>query len=336
MKRYFLPIAVVVFVSVLLSGFSPAGSRDLRKYKQAKEFFGTYVSIECFYDKKIDIEKVTDRCWRRLKEIHASMNSYSSDGDVARINDSGFYGVQVRSDVYKLLDSSLKFSRLTGGAFDVTVSPLVAVWKNAAENGQLPLEDTVQIAKNKVGYTFIQLERDNTVFLKKKGMKIDLGAIAKGYAVDEVARILEQNGVKNFLIDAGGDIYCRGLYDGKTNWTVGVQDPTKENTVVGVLKIKDAAVTTSGDYERFYTIGSKKFSHIIDPNTGYPQETVISVTVIAAKAFQADAFSTALCIMGSQKGIPFVDSLQDVEAMIVENVDGEIVTSRSKGYEKYM
>lgn len=332
MKRYILPIAVVLLMAIILSGSVSTRNYDLQEYKQARNFFGTYVSIHCFYDRKIDISKVTDQCWVRLKAIQASMNAQSNAGDVARINNLGFYGVQVSDDVYNLLKESIELSRLTDGAFDVTVFPLVALWKAAAKVGQIPSRDALEDVKNKVGYKYIQLEADNTVFLKKKGMKIDLGAIAKGYAVDQVIRILEQNEVRHFLIDAGGDIYCRGLYGGRKRWKIGVQAPTKGNIIIDVLRIKDVAVTTSGNYERFYVIGGKKFSHIINPATGYPQEAVVSATVIATKATEADAFSTALCVMGSQKGIFLVDSLRGIEAMIVENVKGKVLTYRSKGY----
>ncbi|MEE8423306.1 MAG: FAD:protein FMN transferase [Thermodesulfobacteriota bacterium] len=334
-KRYILPIAILFLMTILLSGSAPTRNYDLQEYKQVRDFFGTYVSIHCFYERKIDISNVVHQCWERLKTIQASMNAQSTVGDVARINDLGFYGVQVRDDVYNLLKDSIEFSRLTEGAFDVTVFPLVVLWKKAAEIGQMPPEDTLEDARNKVGYKYIRLETDNIVFLEKKGMKIDLGGIAKGYAVDQVAEILEQNGLRHFLIDAGGDIYSRGLYGGKKRWKVGVQDPTKRNSIINILKIRDAAVTTSGDYERFYIINGKRFSHIINPVTGYPQEIVISATTIAPTALEADVFSTALSVMGSQEGIDLIDSLRGVEAMIVENVAGKVLTYRSKGYGKY-
>lgn len=332
MKRYILLIAVFISITIFLSGSASTRNYGLQEYKQARDFFGTYVSIHCFYEEKKDISKITQQCWERFKTIQASMNAQSTVGDVARINNLGFYGVQVSDDVYNLLKDSIELSRLTEGAFDVTVFPLVALWKAAAKVGQMPAEGTLAAAKNKVGYKYIRLETGNTVFLEKNGMKIDLGGIAKGYAVDQAARILDQNGIRHFLIDAGGDIYCRGLYDGKKAWQVGIQDPTRGNIVIDLLKIKDEAVTTSGDYERFYVIDGKKFSHIINPVTGYPQETVISATVIATKAYQADAISTALCVMGTQKGIDLIDSLNGVEAMIVKDTEGKALTYRSKGY----
>lgn len=325
-------LAVLVILSLMVRGCGVFGGRKLIEYKETQSFFGSQVTIQCYYNKKTNIFPVIKKCWQRLSEIQISMNSRSSVGYVARLAESGFYGVQVPDDVYGLLEDSLEYSRLTDGAFDVTISPLVRLWRDAEAAGYVPDNVSIKIAKDKVDYRLVRLEEDNMVFLQKQGMKIDLGGIAKGYAVDAAAGILRQSGVEHFLIDAGGDIYCAGKQEGKIPWKVGVQNPAKKDALIDELKLTDKAVTTSGNYERFYEIGGKKFSHIIDPTTGYPQDLVQSATVIAPTAQEADAFSTALCVLGAKKGIDIINALDDVEAMVVQKKKDRVKIYKSKRY----
>lgn len=325
-------IVVLILIGAFLLYFALSPKNKIIEYKETQALFGTYVTIHCFYDNKKDILGAIEESWKRLKEIQTSMNALSVGGYVARINKSGHTGIQVSDNLYRLLKRAIKLSNLTHGAFDITVFPLVELWKEAEQSQQLPDDAALTKAKNKVDYRHIKLKKDNVVFLKKIGMKIDLGAIAKGYAVDEVAKILTKNKIKNFLIDAGGDIYCSGKYKGQKKWEIGIQDPKNKTKIVDVLKIKNAAVTTSGNYERFYNLNGKKYSHIINPITGYPQSTVISSTVIAPTAEEADALSTALSVMGGKKGIKLINSLPHIEAMIVENKKGQLKEYRSKGY----
>lgn len=224
----------------------------------------------------------------------------------------------------------------------MTVYPLVQLWKNAAVNNHLPDKDSIEIAKSKVGFQhFQQFEPDQVKFLKK-GMMIDLGSPASGYFCDEVASIMEAYGVKHFMVDGGGEIFCRGLNKGEFPWKVGVQDPFNKEKVLMDVLLDDRGISTSGDYERFSTIAGENFAHIIDPRTGLPQKGAASVTVIADTAQAANELSTALCVMGGAKGIEFIRALNDgayfsvmgrnvgnVEALIVENVDGRIIFFRT-------
>lgn len=333
-KIFSIKIVVPLLIAAFLLFYNFNQKKELSEYKETQALFGSYVTIHCLYDEREDILGVVEEGWRRLKEIQISMNALSVGGYVARINKSGYDGVQVSDDVYRLLKRSLEFSDLTRGAFDITVFPLVELWKNAARSRQFPDETAVTNVKKKVGYQNLKLKNDNIVSFKVSGMKIDLGAIAKGYAVDEVVKIFTKNKIKNFYIDAGGDIYCGGKYKKKKKWTVGVQDPRNKTKIIDVLRIEDAAVTTSGNYERFISLNGKKYSHIIDPVTGYPQDGVISSTVIAPTAEKADALSTALSVMGGKKGIKLINSLSHVEAMIIEDKGGKLKKYRSKGYKK--
>ncbi|MBF0252429.1 MAG: FAD:protein FMN transferase [Candidatus Omnitrophica bacterium] len=330
LKFLFTLVLIVTF-------FSGCGrGKHLKQYTETRQIFSTYVSVNCYYDEKVtDIFTVIAKCWERMEVIHTEMNARSNVGYVARVNESGFYGVEVSESLHGLLGESLKYSKITEGAFDVTVYPLVELWREAAKNQKVPDKKTLAAVKDKVGYQYLVLEDANVVHLKKKGMKIDVGAIAKGYAVDQFAEILKLNKVDDFIIDAGGDIYCNGKDNGKNEWLVGVQDPINTDKIAGKLKLSNRAVTTSGDYERFSVIEGKRYSHIIDPITGFPEDIVISATVIAPSAEESDAYSTAFSVMGGDKGIKLANKLENVEAMIIEKIGKKIKRYQSNGYKEY-
>ncbi|MFH1996029.1 MAG: FAD:protein FMN transferase [Candidatus Omnitrophota bacterium] len=311
---------------VMMTGDAPA------EYKETRLYYGTYVTIRCLYGEGTPISGIIARCWDEAGRIQTAMDVRSASGDVGRINASGGLGVRVGSGVYGLLKDSIEFSRLTGGAFDVTVYPLVEVWRTAARDNRLPDKAVLEEAKSKIGYQYVHLGGDNTVTLRKSGMKIDLGAIAKGYAVDRIARILSAGGIENFLVDAGGDIFCRGKNSSGSDWNVGIRDPIKAGGLIGSIRISGAAVTTSGDYERFYRIDGERFSHILNPATGYPGRTVISATVIAKTAEEADALATALCALEGEEGIRLTEKIDDVEAMVIEKADGELRMLTTEGF----
>ncbi|MFQ5835694.1 MAG: FAD:protein FMN transferase, partial [bacterium] len=161
------------------------------------------------------------------------------------------------------------------------------------------------------------LEGDRAGF-QKKGMQIDLGGIAKGYAVDRAIESLRKNGIRRALVNAGGDLYALGSGPGKEKWQVGIQDPREEDKLLGIIKVKDVGVATSGDYRRYFTIEGRRFSHIVNPKTGQTvQDVPMSVTVIAPDATTADALATGVFVLGPQKGIELIESLPQVEGMIV-------------------
>lgn len=310
--------------------------QGLREYKETRPYLGAYVTIKCSYDadQESPASMAIQKCWSRMDEIQAKMNAYAQEGDVAKINRGGFQGVSVHQDVFRLLKDSLFFSQLTDGAFDVTVFPLVELWKDAAAQGRFPDQAAIAEAKAKVGYQNLRLEEPDRVMLAKPGMKIDLGGIVSGFACDEIAAIMRSYGIKNFLVDTGGEILCQGKNKGQEPWLIGIQDPQHKEKILMTMELKDSCVSTSGNYEKFYTLEGEKLSHIIDPRSGYPQKDIISATVIAKTGEQADALSTALCVLGSEKGMPLIRRLDDVEVLIVENRDGKTSKSQTPGFLK--
>jgi len=274
------------------------------------------------------------KVWQRIDEINLRMNVYSEESDVAKINKSYPSPIKIHQDTYLLLDDAKKYSVLTGGAFDITVGPLVLLWKKASRVEIMPSEMEIQEAKEKIGSHRFELLDKNTVVMLHPGTRIDLSAVAKGYAVDQAAEILRNNGINNFLINAGGNIFAQGKNCQKKLWSVGVQNPIESKMLVDRIDLENLGVATSGDYQQHFVIEDEQYSHVIDPRSGYPVRLVTSATVVAKTAQEADAFSTALCVMGSDRGIYWADHLQgDISAMIIERKkNGEIVQHISEKY----
>jgi thiamine biosynthesis lipoprotein len=221
---------------------------------------------------------------------------------------------------------SLFWAEKTAGAFDITIGPAQELWDFDAPS--LPSKDSIADAIKKINFRKIQLEEQN-IFLPVKGMRLNLGAMAKGYAVDKAIEILKKNKFKNAWINAGGDLKSIGKISDQLNWRIGLQHPRNSESLLASFSISGSAVATSGDYQKYFKQNGKRYHHILDPQTGYPATTgSMSVTVIAKNVMDADALSTAIFILGSEKGIALLNSLNNVEELIVNNNE-ELSVSRN-------
>lgn len=324
---------LIITACTLLCGCTISNSR-MKEYRETRPYLGAYVTIDCLYPPETESQakKAIQECWSRMDQIQEELNVYSETGDVAQINKSGVSGVRVNRDVYELIKDSLEYSKLTEGAFDITVFPLIELWRNAAKSGRLPDKKQLAAAKDKVGYQNLQLKDLDEVWLLKPGMKIDLGGIASGFSCDELADLLTANGINNFLIDTGGEVFCKGRNKYAAPWSIGIQDPEDKERVLLTLRVTDKCVSTSGNYEKFYTIEKERFSHIIDPISGYPQKEVISATVIADTGLEADALSTAICALGLEKAVTLIRNLKRVEALVIAKRDGRRIKYQTPGF----
>jgi len=302
---------------------------------------GTVVQVDVCMDQNNDRESlmaVYRKIWERLEDISWRMSVFDVESDVSRINTSKAQPVVIGKDTYKLIQDAKGYSLLTQGAFDITVWPLISLWKQAQLKGELPTQDDIDEVKTIIGTHHIQLMSDERVLVKNGSTQLDLGGIAKGYAVDEVARILRSEGINNFFIDAGGDIFVGGMNCKNELWKIGIRDPRNTKKILHIVELTDRAVTTSGNYEQYFEIDQERFSHIIDPETGYPQEQVVSATVIAPTAQEADVLSTALCVLGEKKGVDLINSLGESFAGVIVEKDkkGKIKKFISQEYERYL
>lgn len=312
-----------------------------QKHHEMRMVLGTVVNVDvCIetVDEKAIVMAAMSSVWKVFFEIERSMSKYKQTSDVGLINHSDIEPVEVAPMTYELIEKSFKFSELTMGAFDISVMPYVHLWSESQEKGVLPSDQDLRALKDAIGSINFSLLAAKKIKRHNKQSQIDLGAIAKGFAIDKAAGILSGFNFVDFMIDAGGDVYVSGRNCNGKKWRIGVRDPRKKESLLDVLHISDVAVTTSGDYERYFEIDGKRYSHIIDPRTGKSANKVLSATVIAPTAVEADALSTALCVLGSVEGEALIESLGGdyASVMIEKNEKGKPVESASKKYKKYL
>ncbi|MGR3311386.1 MAG: FAD:protein FMN transferase [Candidatus Brocadiales bacterium] len=308
-----------------------------QQFKETRMQMGMFVSITVFERKKDTARKVIDLAFNRIAEIENLMSTYKRGSELSRLNRKAFSeSVPLTQDTFIVIKKAIEFSRLSGGAFDITCGPLYKLWMDAGKIGRLPANKELKKVLRVVGYKKIDLDVGRRALsFQQNGMELDVGGIAKGYAIDEAAKVLKEHGIESALLDAGGDLYAMGTKPGGEPWRVGIQDPyhlDSTETFLGKLKIKDCAVATSGDYQRFTVIDGKKYSHIVNPLTGRPVESVPSVTVIANDAITADALATALSVMGAKEGIELAQSIPGVEALIIGLSDNQLQYTRTPNF----
>jgi thiamine biosynthesis lipoprotein len=248
----------------------------------------------------------------RIEEL---LSKYRKDSEIWRLNRSG--KLKVSPDTFYIIKKSKEFWQESEGAFDISVSPLVELWGFANQKYIVPSDEAIKTALRLIGSDKIILhEKDNVVEFKLPGMKIDLGAIAKGFALDCAIRKLKENGINNCLINAGGQIYALGDKCGKA-WRIAIKDPCREGVFYN-LELKNQSVSTSGDYEQFFIKNKKRYCHILDPKKGYPVSSsgYAAVTVIADTGLEADALSTAIFVLGPKKYDKLLNKFPKVKVKI--------------------
>jgi len=295
--------------AVLILVFS--GCQPQRLYKDSRAMMGTFVEV-------ISPDKeAAGIVFDEVRRIENLLSKYKKDSEVSRLNENG--SLAVSKDTFDIIERTREFCLISEGVFDITVGPLIDLWGFTDKHYFFPSDTEIKKALKLVGTDKIIIDRsESTVIFRIPGMKIDLGAVAKGYAVDCAVKRLRENGVKSCLINAGGDIYCLGGRQPHKAWKVAVQNP-RGNNFSGYLRLEDRAVATSGDYEQFFLNDGKRYSHIINPKTGYPSDSgIISVTVIASDCLTADFLATAVFILGKEKGLGLAESFKGAEIKIIE------------------
>jgi thiamine biosynthesis lipoprotein len=281
---------------------------------------GTVCSVN-LYDQQKD--KIFNDIFTRIHEIENLMSVNISSSDISHINASaGIKPVQVHKDVFKVIEHAVYYAQVSDGAFDPTIGPLFSLWGINSDNPRVPSQMEIEKTLSLVNWQDIELDHSAfSVFLKHSGMALDLGAIAKGYAADEAVLIIHKAGIKQAVIDLGGDVIVYGKKADNSPWRVGIQNPNEAKGItLGVLNIQPqdsyASIVTSGVYERFFEYEGSKYHHIFSPTHGYPADSgLLSVTVIAHNAMNADALSTAVFVMGYERGRNLIDSIHGTEAV---------------------
>ncbi len=283
--------------------------------------------MSTYYMVKIDDDRhlyLFDDIAKELLRLEDKFSDYSQESELYYLNNYGRNGYfKVSEEMLIVIRDAIDIARESGGCFDPTVGPLLELWGFKDKRLFLPKKKEVQNILVYLGWEKIEISANNAIRFKNDKVSLDLGGIAKGYAIDCVVALLRSGGVENAIVEIGGDVYCLGSGLDGAGWRVGVQDPKKPDNLIAKIDIKDSAVATSGNYERFFDYKGERFSHIIDPRSGFPVKgDLLSVTVVASRAIDADGWATALFVLGLDEGKKLVESKDNIEAIFVFQIEG--------------
>jgi len=327
MNKEISRIVIAVFAACLIVAvyFSVDTNKQVERDSGYRLVMGTFAHVVVIAEDSNTAKKCIETAFAEIRKVDELMSDYKTDSEISKLNRDGFKtAVHLSQSTYEVLQRSIEFSKLTDGAFDITVGPLVDLFHSAQEKRVAPTKEQIAQVRSKVGFEKLKLNDQNrTVKFVVDGMRLDLGGIAKGYAVDKAVEAMQTCGASGGMVDIGGDIRCFGIPpEGRNHWLIGLQNPNLEkdtaaSNIVLKLKLTKGAVATSGDYQQFVLIEGKRYSHIIDRKTGTSTEGLSSVTIIAENATDADALATAVSVMGTEKGLEIIESTNDTEAILI-------------------
>lgn len=299
-------------------------------FKRTMKLMGSRFDITVVAKDPLEGEEYINLAINEIKRIEKLISSWDPNSQTSEINkNAGVKPVKVDAELFNLIQRGIGISTLTDGAFDISYASMDNIWKFDGSMTEMPEEAAIKASVSKVGYQNILLNKeDHTVFLKLKGMKIGFGAIGKGYAADKAKELLISKGVVAGIINASGDMNTWGKQPNGDSWQVAITNPMDKNKVFALLPLDNGAVVTSGNYEKYVTFNNTRYTHIIDPRSGYPATGIVSVTVFAPKAELADALATSVFVMGKEVGLSRIEQLPKVECIIIDDL-GTIITSKN-------
>jgi len=312
-----------ILLVTFLYGLSSSLFAENNAYKQVTKLMGVRYEITAVSEDELLARQSIEEAILEIKRIEDLISSWDQHSETSAINrNAGIQPVKVAQELFDLIVRSKKVSALTHGVFDISFASVDQIWKFDGSQTTIPTKEKIAASVSKINYQNIILDAEkSTVFLKEKGMKIGFGAIGKGYAANKAKAKMEALGIKNGVVNAGGDLITWGKMENAGDWSIGIANPKEKDKVMGWLMINDLAVVTSGNYEKFFIANGIKYSHIINPTTGYPASGTKSVTIICKDAELSDALATSVFILGAQKGIELIDQLKNIECLVVTDED---------------
>lgn len=280
-----------------------------------------------------DDEALIDKAFEKVNDLENILSVYKENSELYNIKlDAGIKGTKVSDETMNIIEKSLDFYHKTNKAYDITLGPLIELWDKCRETETLPDEETIKEFLHLVNSDKIKIDKKNNIVTLEEGMFLDLGASAKGYIADVLKTYLKENGVKNAIINLGGNINIIGSKLDSTDFNIGIRDPNSDaGSYLGVLSVSDTSIVTSGDYERYFEKDGKRYHHIIDPSTGYPVENDLrSVTIVSENSLNADILSTSVFLLGLEEGMEFIENMNAVEAIFVTKDKNVYVTKGLK------
>ena len=327
MNRSFLYIPAAIALFAIGYFISSVGDEEMVSIKRSRILMGTVIEIEV---KGNDIslgELAIIDAFNEIERIENIFTTYKENSNIQWINQSRDTLISVNSEIYDLLMLSDSLWKISNGAFDISLNNLIKTWDFESINPTMPTKEQIEDALRQSGWRNIKLLNNNR-FLRKAEVGLNLGAIAKGYAVDRAIEVVKEQGIKNVLINAGGEIKSLG-----SDWIIGIRDPRNAEQIVESVNLGEMAIATSGDYEIFFEINGKRYHHILKPSTGYPADSLISVSVLNPSSTMADALATAVFVLGPVRGLEFIENIPNTEVLLIDKNNRKIF---SEGFVKYM
>jgi len=316
--------------------FSSLNSQSQVLRKRTTMLMGGRFDITIVAKDSITAEMNIDTVISEISRIENLISDWKPASQISQVNaNAGVHPVQVDAEVFALTERALELSKLTNGAFDISFAAMDRIWKFDGSMTVMPSEEAIKKSVEKVGYENIILDKKNsTIFLKNKGMKIGFGALGEGYAADKCRDMMLARGIKAGIVNGSGDMSTWGKQPDGSDWMIGINDPKKSGEIFAVIPLRQGAVVTSGSYEKFVVFDGKRYSHIINPATGYPATGLSSVTVFGPSAEKANGFSTSLMVLGKQAGLELINRFPKFRCIMITD-EGKVFTSRNFDVSKY-
>lgn len=304
---------------------------------RAVTLMGSRFDITIVANDSLSAENYIDEAIAEIERIENLISEWRPHTQISEVNrNAGIKPVKVDKEVLQLTQSAIHFSKITNGAFDISIVAMDKIWKFDGSMTEMPSQEAIQKSVEKVDYRNIEIDTLNsTLFLKKIGMKIGFGSIGKGYAADQTRKLLEFKGVKAGIINASGDLTTWGKQVDHSYWSIGITNPFDTEDFVKIVKLKRYAVTTSGNYEKFAEINGQRYSHIINPKTGYPSTGICSATVFGPSAEIANGYSTSMMVLGVEEGLKLINSNPEYCAVLISD-KGKIIYSKNFRKRKFI
>lgn len=349
-RAKFFTATLVVLVAMHWPAETTAAN-DLKKFSAVQPKMGSLVTITCYAPDAIVAKQAITAAFQRIDELNRVLSDYDPDSELMRLCTNAVPGKsqRVSEDFARVLEASQQLSRDSCGAFDVSVGPIVRLWRRARRRQEFPPSDLLTKAQGKVGYKSIVFDsKARTLQLNKADMRLDMGGIAKGFAGDEALKAMREVGVNRALIDAGGDVVAGDPPPNREGWVIAVQrleKPSEQSSKAGeetkpvatakLILVKNCGVATSGDAFQYVNLDGKRYSHIVDPRTGLALSRSSSVTVIAPSGMAADGLASAVSVLGPQVGLKLIAGKKNTEAFVIQSAGPKLNAFASKGWKAF-
>jgi thiamine biosynthesis lipoprotein len=318
-------ILVIALAALTIIRLGHLRKGPLASRHESRIMMDTVVTLRIYQGDGQQIDQAVEAAFAEIKRLEGILSIWVADSDISKINENAGRGpVSVNPETWQAILGIQDLSRLTGGAFDITIGAVMRLWDFQSPQPQMPPEEAIRRNLALIGAQQVLLDSSlSRIGLRHRGAAIDLGGAAKGYAVDRAVEVLKEWGIGAAVVDAGGDIGLLGQKPGGEPWKIGIRHPRDSGTTIEVIEVDSGAVATSGDYERYFIQDGVRYHHILDPRTGLPARHAVSVTILARTALEADILSTAVFVLGPEKGMILIEQLGQVEGVIyVEGHEG--------------